>query len=279
MKILVPTDFSKYANYAFDVALKLAIKTRSELHLFHASDVPEDWENLPPEAKYNDKINKSIALYARNEMQALKDKAAKSMISCEYHYEGGKLLKHFPNLVNRLKIDLVTMGSHGVSGKEEWFIGSNTQKVVRKIRKNVLVVKNPIANIDVKNVAFVSSLHKDDQKAFRHFLDFISVFDDVNLHVLSIDTLGWYSQPGLVVKKAFEEFKDLATGYNCKTQFYPDYSVDAGIRHFTEDNDIELVGISNHNRHPVKRFFQGSNVEMLINHSDVPVLSIDYAKT
>jgi hypothetical protein len=97
------------------------------------------------------------------------------------------------------------------------------------------------------------------------------------VHILSIDTLGWFNQPGVVIKEAFKEFESLALGFKCKTHFYKDYSVDAGIRHFCKEKQIELVAISNHNRNPIKRFFQGSNVEMLVNHSEVPVLSIDYS--
>ncbi|MBK7409888.1 MAG: universal stress protein [Saprospirales bacterium] len=38
----------------------------------------------------------------------------------------------------------------------------------------------------------------------------------------------------------------------------------------------DLIGISNHERHPLKRILVGSNVEALINHSKLPVLVIDY---
>lgn len=43
---------------------------------------------------------------------------------------------------NELNIDMIVMGSHGVSGLREVFIGSNAEKVVRSSKVPVLVIKN-----------------------------------------------------------------------------------------------------------------------------------------
>lgn len=63
-----------------------------------------------------------------------------------------------------------------------------------------------------------------------------------------------------------------------KIHFYKDYTVEAGIRHMSESIEADLVSLSNHNRRPLKRIFSGSNVEALINHSQIPVLSIDFPR-
>ena len=168
------------------------------------------------------------------------------------------------------------MGSHGVSGKEEWLIGSNTQKVIRKVHKNVLVVKNPIGELTFSKVLFATGLHTGEQECFNRFLEFLRPFDIDELHVMAVDTSGYFSQPSFLMLEALKDFQKIADAYPCQTHFYSDYSVESGIRHFTEEYDIQLIGISNHNRSKIKRILMGSNVEMLINHSQVPVLSIDF---
>jgi nucleotide-binding universal stress UspA family protein len=71
------------------------------------------------------------------------------------------------------------------------------------------------------------------------------------------------------------DFKAMCGQLDCKVHFHRDWTVDAGIRHLSEGIGADLIAISNEQRHPLKRIFTGSNVEALVNHSDIPVLSID----
>lgn len=45
-------------------------------------------------------------------------------------------------LVKKYSIDLVMMGSHGACGLKEYFVGSNTEKIVRISTVPVMVVKD-----------------------------------------------------------------------------------------------------------------------------------------
>ncbi len=278
MKILVPTDFSVFAEYALDAAILFAKKLNAKIHLYHSADIPDDWEDLPAEVRYHDGVNKQIALKVRNTLKQLKQQVEAEGIPCQYHYTGGKFLKNITEIIEKIDFDLIIMGSHGVSGKEEWFIGSNTQKVVRKLHQNVLVVKEKVTTIDFKEVLFVTGLDKADQEAFRRFLDFIAYFNVDKLYVMTVNTTSFFSQPNVLVKSVLKEFEKIAEGHNVSTHFYRDHTIDAGVRHFVDDYEIDLVGMSNHVRHPFKRIFQGSNVEMVVNHCDVPVLAIDYVE-
>jgi nucleotide-binding universal stress UspA family protein len=170
-------------------------------------------------------------------------------------------------------IDLVVMGSHGISGKNEWFIGSNTQKVLRKNRISVLVVKSILKVESLKKAAFVTSGSKSD---VDRFLRFINLFDIDEIHMLTIDQPSFFSEPSPIMIRAQEQFVEAAQNSELKCHFYPDYSVDAGVRHFSSEWDIDIVGISNVVRRPLKRFMQGSNVELIVNHLERPVISIDF---
>lgn len=276
MKILVPTDFSIYADYAFNAALLLAKKLDAEIHLYNSADIPDDWEDLKPYIRYLDTDNKVAAIKVRNQLKKLKYKAREIDVKCVYHYTGGKFLKNITEITDKVDFDLILMGSHGVSGKEEWFFGSNTQKVIRMLHKNVLVVKEELTNLDFNRVLFVTGLDKEDKEAFRKFLSFIEPFQPEEIHIMTVDTASFFTQPEILVRQVLKEFKQIAEGQNVKTHFYPDFTIDAGIRHFSEEFNIDLVAMSNHVRHPLKRIFTGSNVEMVVNHMKAPVFVIDY---
>lgn len=275
MNILLPTDFSKCASYAYDIACQVAEKTNGHLHIYHSADIPDDWEDLDPESKVKDTKNKHVAIEVRDKLMALKDQSEKINIPCTIHYTGGAFLENIEEIFEKIGIDLVIMGSHGISGRGDWFIGSNTQKVVRKFRKNLLVVKEPSLSFEPQTAVFVTGLNKEDQEAFKSFLSFVDKLEIKNVHILSIDTSSWFTQPAIVMKEALKDFEKIAEGHNCKSHFYKDYSIQSGIRHFIRERNIDLIGISYRDRHPIKRIFLGSNVEMLINHADQPVLCIN----
>ncbi len=277
MKILVPIDFSVFSDFAVSAAADIIKEVvNGEVHLYHCSSIPDDWEDLSAEEKFHDTFHKTIAIKARDKMEVIKKNLEAQGIKCFYHYTGGKFLENIEEVIEQIEFDLIVMGSHGASGREEWRIGSNAQKVIRKLHKNVLVVKNEIKDFRFSKALFVTGLNVEDQEAFRQFLIFISNFENDEIHVLSIDTPSFFSQPKIVIDEAFKLFDEIAADYKIKTHFYPSRSVDLGVKAFTKENEIDLIAISNHKRHPLKRLISGSNVEMIVNHSELPVLSIDY---
>ena len=168
------------------------------------------------------------------------------------------------------------MGSHGATGKNERFIGSNTQKIVRNVHTPVLVIKEPLKDYSFQEVVFASNFDEVEMEAYQWFLKFIRPFQPKTIHLLSINTTSWFSQPFALMKEAMQDFKDVTDFAACKIHFYKDASVDAGIRHFMKKINADLVAISNRRHRPMDRILNGSNVEMLVNHSDLPVLSVDF---
>ena len=276
MKILVPTDFSTCADDAFQKALEIAKATSGHIFLYHCAAIPDGWENLPVEVKYKDKLNKYLALAAKDQLVDRRNIAENQGIPCDILYSGGKFLKEIKQQVDKADYDLIVMGSHGASGKEEWFIGSNTQKVIRGLHHSILVVKNEQYPGTFKKVVFATGLNNEDQEPFQRFLTFMDHFEEAEIHLLAVNISSIFQLPDMLNEEAMKIFVDLAVNREIKTHLYPDYSVESGVRHFSREHKVDLIAISNHNRHPIKRIFQGSNVEMIANHSDIPVLSIDY---
>ena len=276
MKILVPTDFSMYADYAIDAAIKIGKHMDAEIHLYHSADLPDDWEDLPSEIRYKDTFNKPRAIWVRNKLNGIRAEIETHGLSSEIHYTVGKFVQNIREITDKIDFDLIIMGSHGISGKEEWFVGSNTQKVIRKLHHKVLVIKEDIQKVCFDEVLFVTGLFEDDKEAFKRFLYFVKPFNPRTIHVMSVDTTSFFSQPSNVMHAALKDFEAIAEDSNIETHFYKDYSIVTGVTKFADENNIDLIAISNQVRHPLKRVFSGSNVEMLINRAHVPLLSIDY---
>lgn len=269
MKILIPTDFSIYADYSIDAAKKIMDKSKDEIILFHCFDSRKiPWDNALTNFIENE--------IAERKLNSICNKLVSQGYKARCKVDKGNLYRQVSSLVESENIDLIIMGSHGVSGEEGLFVGSNTQKVVRKVNAKVLILKQPLTAFKFKEVAFVSGLIEDDQGVLVDFLDFISPCEISKVHILTVDTSSYFTQPPVVIESVQKDFEKIAEGYNVESHFYPDYSVEAAIRHFSEENNIQLIGISNRKKNSIKRFFQGSTVESIVNNLPLPVLTIDY---
>lgn len=277
-KILVPTDFSPCATYAMDAALQIAAKLHGEIHLYHRTDVPPpNWDELnEKEKKCYPKIKMDIdAIQTRLNLleKQIAEREEKVKIVSSFSY--GHLLNNIVSYSEIYEIDLIVMGSHGASGLSEWLIGSNTQKIVRLAQCPVLTIKKAVANIDFKNIVFASNFDENLKPVFRKLLAFIRHFD-AHLHLLTIDTPSFYKEPQYAVTKSMESFQAMCKDkVKCTLHEQAGYSALQGLKEFVEENDIEMVAMATHGRKYLARAIMGSMAEMVVNHLEVPVLTVN----
>lgn len=258
--ILVPSDFSDFAQLAADAAAELARRFEAKLFFFHCL---ENASTSP--AQMSEQVEDALNAY-REKYPG---------IAIETGYSSGKVVPAIAQYAQEHAIDFLVMGSHGRSGKSEYFIGSVTQKVIRQVHCPVLVLKEPLDDWSFDKVVFASSFHENEVGAFLHFKDFVKHFAP-EIHLVEIQTGSLFDPPYFLSKESMERFRQMASPFPCKTHVLQDWNVDHGIRSFTEKIGAKLIGISNHHRHPIKRILVGSRAETLINHAGLPVLTIDY---
>ena len=140
--ILIPTDFSEYADHALTWALQMATDSQAKLILFHAA-VP-----ISPFA-FPDSVY--LPELRRVEEQMLAD-AEKRMVECVTKLGGGGVVVEtrvvvgepvaaICQAVGREQADLIIMGSHGRTGLAHVLLGSIAERVVRHALCPVLVAR------------------------------------------------------------------------------------------------------------------------------------------
>ncbi len=268
MRILVPTDFSVFSKYAIGAAILLAKRTTAQVDLLHSYETIDGSE---VESRYLEEIRERDAA----ELLKSRSRLSQEGIEGEDHILKGRFIKNLIRHCGVHEYDLVIMGSHGSSGLEKLMVGSNTLKALRKLNMSLLVVKQEVKNLIFDEVLFVTGLNEEDKGSFKYFLDFVNVLDFKKVHVMAVDSPAYFTQPTIVMLEALKDFEAIAKDYPVESHFYSDYSIAAGVRHFVEEYRVGLIAISNKQKSPLKRIFQGSNVEAIISSSSVPVLSID----
>lgn len=272
--ILVPIDFSECSFHALEFAYAMAEIYDSNVFIYHNIDTKTSfWPSLTSEkVLYEEK--QEIRRLIEAELKKTVSESPMESDRLKAYYAEGDLSENINDSILKNNIDFVIMGSHGVSGKKEFFIGSNTQKVVRSVNCSVFVVKNPIKDFKISKVVFASNFYPSDVISLKYALNFLKPFMP-EIHLVEVNTPGFYSQPYTLEKESMKEFKEMCEGFTCKTHFFKDWSVESGIRHITEKIGADMIIISNNQHHPIRHFLRGSNVEFLVNHADVPVLSIN----
>ena len=270
--ILVPTDFSDCAANALDVAAKLAKRFGATLYLLHSEDLPPYWEQLPETEKQKwSSVNQASKL-ARQNLDQIKKRYPNLQLKTISTPKN--LPAAIASEVKEHGVELIVIGSHGASGKNEFFIGSNTQKVVRTVHCPTLVIKNHLEKIDFQKVVFASSFHESEMEGFLHFKNLIKHFIP---EIYLVHVQHSIIHPPIPIQlETMKPFERAAAPLKCHSYIYNDFSVDKGIRSFAEKLGADLIAISYHERHPLKRMLIGSNVEAIINHAELPVLTIDF---
>jgi nucleotide-binding universal stress UspA family protein len=168
-------------------------------------------------------------------------------------------------------VDLIVMGSHGVSGFEEMFIGSNTEKVVRTSEIPVLVIKNEVPSFEVKNMVFASDFSPEISKPFEKLLEFSAIFG-AHLNLVMINTPNSFKSTA-VAEKIMAEFVGKYNLSNYSLNIYNDVNVEKGILNFATKVNADLIGMCTHGRTGFSHFFNGSISEDLVNHTVRPVIT------
>jgi nucleotide-binding universal stress UspA family protein len=269
-RILVPTDFSEHAENALKVAAQIAKQNNSEIFLLHLLEIP---------TQLNDAITGAasipeVMLFMKKAKEALRKLKEKDYLKDIQVTEKLRFERAFDGILscsNENEIDLIIMGSHGISGIEEVLIGSNTEKVVRLSDAPVLVIKKGTKELKGTNFVFASDFSKETKKPFKKMIEFSKIFN-AKLNLVMICSPNSF-KPTALSEKIMTDFITEFNITNYSTHIYNDVNIEQGIINFSNSVNANLIGLCTHGRTGLAHFFTGSISEDLVNHAARPVIT------
>jgi nucleotide-binding universal stress UspA family protein len=281
-KILVPTDFSKQAGHATDMAARLARQHGATIHLVHSVDVPATWQ----EGHFTSAIlakkppREQQALYpearaavgkARHQMDLLVRELEKNKITVSHEIAPNAAWQDIMRLADKAKCDLIVMGTHGAGALKEAFIGSNTQRVVRMASQPVLTLHDA-APAKIANVAVLTNpLDNGLAKTLNALLAPLAGMK-VKYHLVYVNTPGLFQD----TDNALEQLRTLAKKLEPEFKLHvcDHYTVAEGAVAFARREGMDLIAMPTHGRKGLKGMLNASIAETVANHSPVPVLTM-----
>ncbi|MBG6131875.1 nucleotide-binding universal stress UspA family protein [Aquimarina sp. EL_43] len=274
-KILVPIDFSEYSEYALQVAALLAKQQNAEIIVLHMLGLSEavlikNETQEANEAMYYMKL-------AEKRFSTFLDKEYLKGIQVTETVQNYKIFSEINEVAHENEADLIVMGSHGVSGlREEVFIGSNTEKVVRTSDIPVLVIKNPVDNFALNEVVFACDFKIENIKAYHNAIKLFNALD-ANIHLLYVNLPGEQFRSSDQIEERVKEFLFKADSGNLdmydKVTYFNDYSVESGVFNYSKKINADIIAIPTHGRRGLAHFFNGSIGEDIANHANKPVIT------
>lgn len=275
-KILVPTDFSKEAQTAAEVASGIARKAGAELILLHViEEGSKDSYKVTGEVTYDSMEDK---LYTMKLIQSSKKQINK--LATDKMFDGVKVKEELRmgspfhgmrSIITEQKVDLVVMGTAGKTDLAEMIIGSNTEKVVRYANCPVLTIQKKPASADFKNIVYASSMSKDEE-VFSRIVKQAQEMYNATIHLVRINTPGNF-QRDVAVKKYMNDFAKKLMLKNYTVNVFNDITEEEGIIYFAESINADMIAMATHGRTGFAHVLAGSIAEDVVNHSKRPVLT------
>ncbi len=269
-KIIVAIDFLDCSLNALAHAVSIAAKAEADIEMV--------WVNQPDNSKEIFKCDPETLL-AEVEVrfkQIIKDYSAElGKGKMTYKIKEGKVYREIVGSAADAKADLVIVGTHGSSGFEEFWIGSNANKIVSAAQRPIITIRG---GIDIQRPLSKIVLPLDSTVETRQKLPFTSEL--AKIHDAEIFVLAVYTTKVAAVRYKVDTYTDQVI----------EYLEEEGVRYtrdaieadnltkstigYAERIDANLISIMTEQERTTANLWLGAFAQQMVNHSPFPVLSI-----
>ncbi len=274
-KILVPTDFSELSQNALNYAATIAKFAEAEIVLLHVLELYEKHSHLEKLIDLREVVQKAVneklvKLQEKN-VNLWNIKITAKLVSGNVHEEIEKFSKEN-------KIDLIVMGTHGVSGITEinrYILGSNAYKVVHISQCPVITIREAKKKPVFKNIVLPIDTSKETTQKTNFAISFAKTFGST-VHVIGVST--FFEEFRFNLSELSARLKEVADTIakekiDVKTKMIRHDDVADSVMKYAEKNKADMIAIMVR-AESINETFLGSRAKKIIIHSNIPVLSI-----
>jgi nucleotide-binding universal stress UspA family protein len=273
--ILTPTDFSDTAAMAIEQSAFMARMSRATLHLLHVIKVSEFTYAIDNPAKLSNNLDdlENFCIYKLQKIAS--DLNLKYGINIKTTVSRGNPVEEIETAVANNHIDLVIMGTHGLSGFNEYFIGSNAHKTIKRCPCPVITVRADSKKTGFQHIVLpVENSYHSLEKVNR-------TVDLAKLYAAKIHLLGVrHDDEELALKKfdiMIENVESViahaGVAYD-KTIIDGDHLGEQTLK-FAKKMNADLIVVLADKESELNDTPFGALAKQMVNHSKIPVLSIN----
>ncbi|HHN47338.1 MAG TPA: universal stress protein [Bacteroidales bacterium] len=269
--ILVAIDFSDCSVNALEHAISIAAKGNYNIIMM--------WVNNPTTTKILLSSDQSSEMIkeVENQFRKLIAKYSKSFKNgiLSYIIREGKIYREIALEAESRNALLVVAGTHGTSGFEEFWIGSNATKIVSLAPCPVITIRSGVkVNHDLKKIVMpVDSTPETRQKA--SFTALIAKLFGAEIYLLALYTtkIGAIRENINNYAKQISHFME-EENIPCHLETSETDNIARATIDYAEKIGANLISIMTEQETATSNLWLGPYAHQLVNHSPIPVLSI-----
>ncbi len=270
LKILIPTDFSVQAEFAYLMVKNLDQKIITEIHFLHVLSVP-DTVSMDNSGNIST-CGEIDVTYIEKQKEIAERKLAnlKSLYgtSIQTHLILGKTTDSIVDYAAAAKMDLVVMGTKGAWGFKEKISGTSTQMVARNSVVPVLSLMCDRSDLRINHLLLVHDFSNPKAENLSLMHKIIKAFNPT-LHLLQIIAGDIYNEKAAIDGR-MKLFANLNSIEYFECHIIHDKDVENGVVHFNQMNNMDMICIGTHGKGGI---LHQSATEKLINHLFKPIIS------
>ncbi len=271
MKILIPTDFSKFSKVAVQYAAKLAIKLDAELVLLNVVFI-----DAPPRAM--------VAVKVKSIEDAMADNAKQDSIQLINEIEAGhkgklnigyEIIKGYPvedvieSFASHNNIDLIVMGTKGVSGLTKVLIGSNATAVISKSSIPVIAVPEFARFNNLKNIVYATNMWNLNLEVAT-LIPLAKIFNS-SIHILHV--ISSSSKKKIDTNKVLDALKKKMKYSNITFHVSINEDITEGIDEYVARIKADMLSMFTHEHTFFEKLFGKSVTRQMAFHTWIPMLT------
>lgn len=268
--IIVPIDFSNDSINALEHAIRIANEVKADIQMINVRKGKD--LAIPSYFKDFDLIfGNTTEGYFKVIMDLYKNQVDGHI---DFKIREGRVHLEVCNQAKYNDAYMIVMGTHGISGFEEFWVGSNAYKVVSEASCPVMTVRNGYVKKEIKKIILPIDITKNSRKKVPLAADLALAFG-AEIHVIGVretNSKDIIEKLENYVAQAAEYFKTKKV--KCSSEMLVGENIANLTIEYAKKVDGNLILSMTEQIENTYNLWLGAYAQQLINHSPIPVITI-----
>lgn len=265
--IVVPVDFSEESHDGIQLAMELAHQFDAEIQMVYVQPARQEFGHVALDAEKQE----AEGMFSKIADQL---RAQQPGVRVKWIVKRGKVYREVVGQAAASPDSVIVTSTHGASGFEELFVGSNTLKILANTQVPVFTIRHGVKPEAIKNIVFPLDTTMVTRQKSGYVAKLAAAYG-AKVHVL-----GLLESPNDALRQK------LKTYIEQMRSFFSDRSVEV-VHSILEEVDFvdatiaysqklegAIVSVSSMNRKSLPLLLIGGNSQRLLSRSNVPVLCL-----
>lgn len=266
--IVVPIDFSKESLNGLRLAIIFANRFNCTAQMVHVQKYPTDLTPGQFEEEYK-QIEKRLETLVEEYSTKMENSA-----NLTYIIKKGKIYREIVNQAHAFEDSAIVCSTHGASGFEEFFIGSNAFRIISATQCPVITIRHGAMPRDIKKIILPIDVTTDTRQKVPVTTEIAKAFE-AEVHVIAVATLQTDEielKLNAYTKQVCNYLKEHDVRFQ-QASIRGDNIADITIE-YALDVNADLISIMTEQNLAISDFVLGSQAQQMLSKSPIPVLSV-----